>query len=100
MFGASNVGPNVSPVPGPSLNFTNCNPIVESDSPGAQFEGQTAISDSVTGNLLFYSCGNQVRNALGQLMPNGNIVGTSNSISQNLIVKKPGANSLYYLFTP
>lgn len=100
MFGGTNIGPNVPQTPGPSLNFINCSPLVENDSPGAQFEGQTAISDSITGNLLFYSCGNQVRNALGQLMPNGNIVGTSNSISQNLIVKKPGVNSIYYLFTP
>lgn len=95
-----NVGPNVVQTPGPSLDFTNCAPIVENYSAGYQYEGQTAISDSQTGNLLFYSSGSQVRNALGQVMPNGNVVGTSNSISQNLIVKKPGANTLYYLFTP
>ena len=100
MFGATAVGPGVTPAPGPSLNFTNCNPIVENDSPGAQFEGQTAISNSQTGDLLFYSSGSQVRNALGQIMPGGNLVGTSNSISQNLIVKKPGSSNLYYLFTP
>lgn len=100
MFGASAIGPGVTPGPGPSLNFTSCNPIVENDSPGTQFEGQTAISDSQTGDLLFYSSGSQVRNALGQIMPGGNLVGTSNSISQNLIVKKPGSGTLYYLFTP
>ena len=100
MFGATAVGPGVTPGPGPSLNFTSCNPIVENDSPGAQFEGQTAISNSQTGDLLFYSSGSQVRNALGQIMPGGNLVGTSNSISQNLIVKKPGSSTLYYLFTP
>lgn len=100
MFGATPIGPGVTPTPGPSLNFNNCNPIVENDAAGAQFEGQTAISNGVTGDLLFYSSGSQVRNALGQIMPNGNMVGTSNSISQNLIVKKPGSNTLYYLFTP
>lgn len=100
MFGASAIGPGVTPGPGPSLNFSNCNPVVENDSPGAQFEGQTAISNSQTGDLLFYSSGSQVRNALGQIMPGGNIVATSNSISQNLIVKKPGANTLYFLFAP
>ena len=100
MFGATAVGPGVTPAPGPSLNFTNCNPIVENDSPGAQFEGQTAISNSQTGDLLFYSSGSQVRNSQGQIMPGGNLVGTSNSISQNLIVKKPGSSTLYYLFTP
>jgi hypothetical protein len=100
MVGATNVGLGIPPTPGPSLNFSNCTPTVLYNSPGAQFEGQTAISDPSTGALLFYSSGSQVRNALGQIMPNGNIVATSNSISQNLIVKKPGANTLYYLFTP
>lgn len=100
MFGATAVGLGITPAPGPSLNFSNCNPVVENDSPGAQFEGQTAISNSQTGDLLFYSSGSQVRNALGQIMPGGNLIGTSNSISQNLIVKKPGSSTLYYLFTP
>jgi gliding motility-associated-like protein len=100
MFGATAIGPGVPQTPGPSLNFSNCNPVVENDSPGAQFEGQTAISNSQTGDLLFYSSGSQVRNALGQIMPGGNLIGTSNSISQNLIVKKPGSSTLYYLFTP
>jgi gliding motility-associated-like protein len=100
MFGGTAVGPGVPQTPGPSLNFASCSPIVENDSPGAQFEGQTAISDSQTGNLLFYSSGSQIRNALGQLMPGGNLVATSNSISQNLIVKKPGSSTLYYHFSP
>jgi gliding motility-associated-like protein len=100
MVGATNVGLGIPATPGPSLNFSNCSPTVLYNSPGAQFEGQTAISDPNTGALLFYSSGSQVRNALGQIMPNGNIVATSNSISQNLIVKKPGSNTLYYLFTP
>jgi gliding motility-associated-like protein len=100
MFGATAIGPNVPQTPGPSLNFSSCSPIVENDSPGAQFEGQTAISNSQTGNLLFYSSGSQIRNALGQIMPGGNLVATSNSISQNLIVKKPGSSTLYYHFSP
>jgi gliding motility-associated-like protein len=100
MFGATAVGPGVPQTPGPSLNFTSCSPIVENDSPGVQFEGQTAISNSQTGDLLFYSSGSQIRNALGQVMPGGNLVATSNSISQNLIVKKPGSSTLYYHFSP
>lgn len=100
MVGGTNVGFGIPPTPGPSLNFSNCTPTVFNNAPGAQFEGQTAISDPNTGALLFYSSGSQVRNALGQLMTNGNQVATSNSISQNLIVKKPGSSTLYYLFTP
>ncbi len=100
MVGGTNVGFGIPPTPGPSLNFSNCTPTVLNNAPGAQFEGQTAISDPNTGALLFYSSGSQVRNALGQVMTNGNLVATSNSISQNLIVKKPGSSTLYYLFTP
>jgi gliding motility-associated-like protein len=100
MFGATAVGLGIPQTPGPSLNFTSCSPIVENDSPGSQFEGQTAISNSQTGDLLFYSSGSQIRNALGQIMPGGNLVATSNSISQNLIVKKPGSSTLYYHFSP
>ena len=100
MFGATAVGLGIPQTPGPSLNFNNCNPNVLYNSPGVQFEGQTAISDATTGNLLFYSSGSQLRNALGQIMPGGNLVATSNSISQNLIVKKPGSSTIYYHFTP
>jgi gliding motility-associated-like protein len=100
MVGATPVGPNAPQTPGPSLNFIDCDPNVQFNASGLQFEGQTAISDIATGALLFYSNGNQVRNALGQIMPNGNQVGTSNSMAQNLIVKQPGGGSTYYLFTP
>lgn len=100
MFGATVVGLGIPQSIGPSLNFNNCSPTVAYNSPGAQFEGQTAISDATTGNLLFYSSGTQLRNALGQIMPGGNLVATSNSISQNLIVKKPGSSTIYYHFSP
>jgi gliding motility-associated-like protein len=100
MFGATTVGFGIPQSTGPSLNFNNCSPTVANNSPGAQFEGQTAISDATTGNLLFYSSGSQLRNALGQIMPGGNLVATSNSISQNLIVKKPGSSTIYYHFSP
>jgi hypothetical protein len=53
MFGATPVGPNVVQTPGPSLNFSDCSVSVENNSAGFQFEGQTAISDPSTGNLLF-----------------------------------------------
>lgn len=100
MFGATTVGFGIPQSTGPSLNFNNCSPTVAYNSPGVQFEGQTAISDATTGNLLFYSSGSQLRNALGQIMPGGNLVATSNSISQNLIVKKPGSSTIYYHFSP
>ena len=51
MFGATAIGPGVPQTPGPSLNFSNCNPVVENDSPGAQFEGQTAVSKNSSNSL-------------------------------------------------
>jgi hypothetical protein len=92
--------PGPSLTNGASLNFEDCETNVLANATGFQFEGQTAISDSLTGALLFYSNGLQVRNSLGQLMSNGLQVGTSNSKAQNLIVKKPGGGTLYYLFSP
>jgi hypothetical protein len=59
MFGATTVGFGIPQSTGPSLNFNNCSPTVAYNSPGVQFEGQTAISDAITGNLLFYSSGSQ-----------------------------------------
>ncbi len=85
---------------GATINFEGCESNVLENAVGVQFEGQTAISDSETGELLFYSNGLQVRNALGEPMSNGLQIGVTNSKAQNLIVKKPGPGSLYYLFTP
>lgn len=96
----SGLFPGPSPSNGPSLNFEDCEANILGNAAGFQFEGQTAISDSLTGQLLFYSNGLQVFNALGQVMPNGSQVGITNSKAQNLIVKKPGGGTLYYLFIP
>ncbi len=92
--------PGPFPTNGVSLSFEDCETSVLPNALGIQFEGQTAISDSITGGLLFYSNGYQALNALGQVMPNGTQIGITNSKAQNLIVKKPGGGTLYYLFTP
>ena len=62
-------------------------------------EGCASISDS-NGNLLFYTNGITVWNKNHAIMDNGNgLEGDDRSTQSSLIVKTPGSNSLYYIFT-
>jgi len=93
-------GPN-----GAGLDFNYCPPQVltngwNNTSTGL-FEGSTTISDS-NGQLLFYSNGTSVLNANHVFMQNGSAVlgGNTNTMTQNIIIPKPGSSSIYYLFSP
>ncbi len=86
---------------GAGLDFSTCPPTVLDDGLGAAtFEGACTISDPVTGELLFYTTGSAIMNADHAVMVNGEPVGLTNSTAQNVIVPKPGSNTLYYVFTP
>ncbi len=62
-------------------------------------EGCAVLSDAL-GNLLFYSNGMQVWNRNKQIMANGDsLKGHESSTQSALILPKPGASHLYYLFT-
>ncbi|MBR9914245.1 MAG: T9SS type B sorting domain-containing protein [Algicola sp.] len=67
-------------------------------------EGCTSISDT-NGNLLFYSDGRTIWNAIHQPMANANeglgtgLKGDDSSTSSGLIVPKPQDPNLYYIFT-
>ncbi len=62
-------------------------------------EGCSSVSDD-NGNLLFYSEGKSVWNREHNNMSNGyNLFGHFSSTQSCLIVKKPGDNSIYVLFT-
>ncbi len=70
-------------------------------------EGCAVISDA-SGNLLFYSNGNEIWNAAGNIMPNGSGIlgngpsyaGLPGSAAQGvIIVQHPGNDDQYYLFT-
>jgi len=95
-------GPN-----GAGLDFNFCQPTVLKNGwkdslnfYDVLFEGSTCISDT-SGNLLFYSNGQSVFNSTHQHMQNGASVGSGGStLSQNIIIPKPGSNSMYYLFSP
>ncbi len=86
---------------GAGLNFDSCRITVLTDanmSPST-FEGTVAISDEQTGQLLFYSNGLNIYSANHTVMQNGFQAALSTSITQNIIIKKPGSNTLFYLFT-
>lgn len=95
-FGSETVNINA---PGIGLNFSNEPPLVLNECVIPFFESSAVISDS-SGNLLFYSNGTVVINALQDTMPNGfNIIGDMSSSNGSIIIKKPKSNNLYYLFT-
>jgi len=64
-------------------------------------EGSASVSDA-SGNILFYSDSNRVRNKLDAVMPNGAglaIQDPETSTQGMAICQLPGSDSLYYLFT-
>lgn len=79
------------------LDFNNCIPNVVSGS-NVGFEGCSSFSDT-NGQLLFYTNSDKVWNRLHNEMPNGNLITTSGSLSQVLIIPKPLSSQLYYILT-
>jgi hypothetical protein len=90
------------------IDFISGTPVISYDSLGMEFNHTHAnISDS-TGNLLFYTNGVYIADATNDTMQNGgginpgaysNFVPDGHLIPQGaLIIKKPGWNSLYYMF--
>ncbi len=85
---------------GAALNFDNCTTTVLNNSIGSGFEGQSSISDSTTGALLFYTDGFDIHNATSGFIQNGNATGLGTTMPQTTIVKRPVSDTLFYLFTP
>jgi hypothetical protein len=90
-------GPN-----GAGLDFSDCSPVVKTNGfvNSAAFEGVTSICDATTGRLLFYGTGSQIIDSSFHLMVNGTNVANGNTVSQNLIVRRPGSNTIFYYFSP
>ncbi len=62
--------------------------------------GASACISNNLGNLLFYTQGDTVWNNLHQIMANGTgLSGYNLNYGSPLIIKKPGNNSLWYIFT-
>ena len=81
------------------LDFSSGSPVPATNGNLITEEGCATISDR-DGNLLFYTDGSVVYNRLHQLMPNGKgLLGNISSTQSAVIVRKPGSDSIYYIFT-
>ncbi len=84
---------------GTGLNFNSSPPSVLTGGVINYAEACATISD-INGNLLFYTDGVTVVNSTNSLMANGGGLSGNSSTSQGaVIVKQPGNNSLYFVFT-
>jgi hypothetical protein len=87
---------------GAALDFSGGVPISLTNSVMTSTEGCASVSDTLTGNLLFYTNGLQVWSANHALMPNGSglLAGSSTSATQGvLIVAYPQNPTKYFIFT-
>jgi hypothetical protein len=81
------------------LNFNSGVPVPFTNSALNHIGGTSSICDS-NGTLLFYTNGITVWNKNNLAMPNGNgLMGHLGSRQGALIVKQPGSDSIYYIFT-
>lgn len=87
---------------GAGLSFSNCAPTVLTNGVNyvTPFEGQSSISDNLSGKLLFYTDGYNIYDSTNVIMQNGYQAGLTNTLTQTIIIKKPGSSSLFYMFTP
>lgn len=86
---------------GAGIDFENCTPTILTNgiNNNIPFEGQSSISNGITGKLLFYTDGYNIYDSTNNIMQNGAGAGLSNSCTQTIIVKKPGSQTLFYMFT-
>ncbi len=81
------------------LRFLEDTVVTINDSPLASIEGCATISDP-DGNLLFFTDGITVYDRFNDPMPNGfGLEGSSTSTQGALIVRKPGSEHIFYIFT-
>lgn len=81
------------------LDFATSPPTALNNGVLTTTEGVATISDNA-GNLLFYTDGVSVVNSTHVTMANGlGLSGHGSSTQSAIIVKKPGSDSLYYIFT-
>lgn len=81
------------------LTFNTLPPSPLLNSALSTMEGCATISDAA-GQSLFYTDGSFVYNRNHQIMPNGSgLMGHPSSSNSSIIVRQPGSDSLYYIFT-
>ena len=81
------------------IDFNSGAPVALTDGALNTSEGCASICDA-QGNLLFYTDGSSIWSQNHQVMPNGYaLFGHASSTQSAIIVKKPGLNSIYLVFT-
>ncbi|PCH66331.1 MAG: hypothetical protein COC01_08270, partial [Bacteroidetes bacterium] len=81
------------------IDFNGGTPVALTNGSMYAYEGCASICDN-TGSLLFYTDGSNVWNSNHTIMPNGSgLMGSFTSSQSAIIVKKPGSNTIYYVFT-
>src|SRR5438045_6358026 len=81
---------------GAGLDFHLCQPVVLTNGANSQaFEGVATMCDAVTGRMLFYTDGVFIYNS-NHVQMSGNTAGIWNTTTQNIIIRKPGRNTIYY----
>src|SRR5690606_24810319 len=82
-----------------TFNTPNLEPVSYATSQMSTLEGCASISDK-DANLLFYTNGESVWNRSDNIMPNGTgLKGHESATQSAIILKKPGSDNLYYIFT-
>ena len=81
------------------IDFSSGTPVADTNGKMVAGEGVSSISDTA-GNLLFYTDGVDVWNKTHQIMDNGSgLMGHSSSTQSSIVVKQPGNDYIYYIFT-
>jgi hypothetical protein len=80
------------------IDFNQCLPLLLTDGVNTGFEGCASYCDG-EGDLIFYTNSDTVWNRFHQVMPSGHLVGSSGSLSQVIIIPKPGSIHIYYIIT-
>ena len=81
------------------IDFSSGSPVADTNGKMGATEGVSSISDTA-GNLLFYTNGMNVWNKNHQIMDNGSgLMGHQSSTQSSIVVKQPGNDSIYFIFT-
>jgi gliding motility-associated-like protein len=83
---------------GNGIDFNGPFPVLIANGAINTNEACSSICDEY-GNILFYTNGVDVWNKNHTLMPNGTGLLGNRSTTQTIIVKKPGPNTIFYIFT-
>ena len=82
------------------LDFNSGSPVALTNAPSTfgTWGYSFAVSDSL-GNFMFSVDNAYIYNRNQQVMPNGSLIGTNGNLQPSFVVKNPGDDSIYYLFT-